>query len=542
MAPMDVDLTLNLILEHAVTRAGEVEVVTRDGTGSLRRYTYADFGERVARLMGALSGLGLAPGDVVATLAANSDRHLEAYFGVPCAGLVLHTLNPRLAPEQLGYVIEKAADRVILVDPEMLPLLHTVPDALGGVRAVVVLGDQVPEAAQGLPSPVAYEQLLDAQPSTYAPPAIDERSPMGICFTTGTTGLPKGVVYSHRSAVLHALTIASGAGIGIGPGDCACAMVPMFHANCFGLPHAAALVGAKQVLYGGSFDPAAYVDLLKAERVTFSAAVPTIWHAVAADLRARRVELPDLKLTVTAGAQPPASLVDAFWDEFGIPMVQAYGMTEASPVVGVCHPKNHMRAWDSERLSSVVRRQAAIPFATVQVSLRNDDGREVPWDGSSMGAVHLRGPAIIGDYLGEERSPEKFTEDGWFNTGDVAVGSPGGYIVIADRTKDLVKSGGEWISSVDMENAIAGMSGVADAAVIAIPDPRWDERPLPCLVAAEGSVVEIEHVRTHLEQSGFARWQLPERIELLEALPRTSVGKIDKKALRETYAGQQALQ
>jgi acyl-CoA synthetase (AMP-forming)/AMP-acid ligase II len=541
MAPMDVDLTLNLILEHAVTRAGEVEVVTRDGSGALRRYTYGAMGGRVARLMNALPALGLGPGDVAATLAVNSERHLEAYFGIPCAGRVLHTLNPRLSPEHLGHVIEKARDKVIFADPDMLPLLGLVAGSLGEVQAVVVLADHVPEAATGLPSAVAYDDVLAAASEDYAPPAIDERAPLGICFTTGTTGLPKGVVYSHRSAVLHAMAIASGAGIGIGPEDCACAMVPMFHANCFGLPHAAALVGAKQVLYGGSFEPGAFVDLLKAEEVTFSAAVPTIWHAVAADMRARGIRLPDLKLTVTAGAQPPASLVDAFWDEFRIPMVQAFGMTEASPVVGLCHPKHHMRGWDAERRDRVVRRQAAIPFAGVQVSLRADDGSEVPWDGSSMGALHLRGPWIIGEYLDGD-APEKFTDDGWFDTGDIAIGSPGGYMVIADRTKDLVKSGGEWISSVDMENAIMGMAAVVEAAVIAIPDPKWDERPLPCVVPADGAGVSIEEMRAHLEAAGFPRWQLPERHETLEALPRTSVGKIDKKALREKYAAAGAIQ
>jgi fatty-acyl-CoA synthase len=340
MLSTDDQLTLNKLLEHAVRYASDVPLVTRAADGSVRRYDYAAFGGRVAQLMNALPELGIETGEVVATLASNSDRHLETYFAIPSAGRVLHTLNPRLSADDLAFTIEAAEDKAIFVDADMLPLLEAFADRLTGLRALVVFGDVVPPTA--FANVVAYEELIANQSDVYRPPFIDERAPLGICFSTGTTGRPKGVTYTHRSTVLHALTIATGAGVAIGPGDCTCAMVPMFHANCFGLPHAAAAVGAKQVFYEGSFDPGAFVDLLIAERATFSAAVPTIWHAIAADLRVRGLRLPDLRHVITAGARPPASLVDEFRNDFGVEMIQAYGMTEASPLVGVAWPKHHM--------------------------------------------------------------------------------------------------------------------------------------------------------------------------------------------------------
>src|SRR6516165_3139537 len=530
---MDDALTLNRLLEHATRFAADVPIVTRTSSGKMRRYSYAELGSRAARLMNAIPSLGVGPGEVIATLASNSDRHLEAYFAVPCAGRALHTLNPRLSPDDLLYTIDTAANKAIFVDPEMLGLLEAVGDRLQRLRAIVVLDDVVPPTS--LANVVAYEDLIEAQPDTYSPPDIDERSPLGICFSTGTTGRPKGVTYTHRSTVLHALTIATGAGMALGPDDCACAMVPMFHANCFGLPHAAAAVGAKQVFYAGSFDAQSFVDLLIAERATFSAAVPTIWHAVAADLRARGKELPDLRHVITAGARPPASLVDEYRNTFGIAMIQAYGMTEASPLVGVAWPKHHMREWDPGRIDREAGQQSCLPLPLVSVDLRDDQGQQVPWDGTTMGNVHLRGPWISRSYLGGVAS-EQFTADGWFSSGDIAVGSPHGYLTVGDRSRDLVESGGEWISSVLMENAICGMDAVAQAAVIAIPDPKWDERPLPCIVAQDDAHVDVESVRAHVVEAGFPRWQRPDRIERIQQLPLTAVGKTDKKALRKLFA------
>lgn len=535
MAPMDVELNLNSFLSHAVDYAAEVEIATREPDGSIRRYTYADLGRRANQLTHGLSELGVEESDTVGTLAWNHDRHLEAYFGIPCSGRVLHTLNPRLVPDDLAYTILKAEDRAVIVDADFLPLLQAVPEAVGKLNAVIVIGASKDTDRSGIPCEfVDYDDLLADQPSTPSEFEVPERAPMGICFTSGTTGRPKGVVYTHRSAVLHALAVASGAGAAIGPTDCVCVQVPMFHANCFGLPHAAAAVGAKQVLNSGPMDPAGLVELLRSERVTFSAGVPTIWQMVARELRERKVRLPDLRHVITAGSQPPPSLIEEYFVDFGIPMIQAWGMTEASPVAGVAWPKNHMRDWDANTLTQRVRKRAGLPLAGVSVRLRNEDGRDVQWDNNSLGSIQMRGPWIAGGYLGGDVGTDQFTDDGWFDTGDVAIGSPDGYLMIADRTKDLVKSGGEWISSIDMENAVMAMPEVVDAAVIAIPDEKWGERPLVFLVPSPGHKVGLDEVRGHLE-GGFARWQLPDRLELLDELPRTSVGKVDKKALRARF-------
>lgn len=538
MAPMDVELNLGMLLTHATDHAGDVEVVTHEPDGSVRRYTYAEMGRRANQLMHGLDRLGIGVGEVVGTLAWNHDRHLETYFAIPCSGRVLHTLNPRLAPDDLAFTIGKAADRAIVVDPDFLPLLRGIPDAVAGVKVVILLGppDSVDEARDLPCDVIGYDDLLADQDDHYDLIEIPERSPMGICFTSGTTGRPKGVVFTHRSAVLHAMAIATGAGAAIGPTDCVCVQVPMFHANCFGMPHAAALVGAKQVLNCGPFDAPALVDLLAVERVTVSAAVPPIWQMVAADLRRRRIRLPDLRHVLAAGSKPPPSLIEEFFTDFGIPMIQAWGMTESSPVVGVAWPKNHMRDWDAATLTDRVRRQAGLPLAGVSVRLRDETGTDLPWDGVSLGDLLMRGPWVAGGYLGGDVGTEQFTPDGYFMTGDAAIGSTDGYLVIADRTKDLVKSGGEWISLIDMENAISGIAGVREAAIIAVADEKWGERPLACVVPADGAAVTLDDLHQHLA-GAFARWQFPDKLELLDALPRTSVGKIDKKTLRARFSG-----
>jgi fatty-acyl-CoA synthase len=309
----------------------------------------------------------------------------------------------------------------------------------------------------------------------------------------------------------------------------------MFHASAWGMPFASVAVGAKQVFFAGALDAAAFVDTMLDERVTIAAGVPTVWFAIADELSRRAVTLPDLRHIVCGGAQPPRSLIERYRDEFGIPIVQAWGMTETSPLASMAWPQHRMRDWDDAAITSVARSQAGLPMPGVQVSIRDEEGRPVSFDGETMGNLHVRGPWVVDRYLGGEGA-DSFTSDGWFNTGDVAIGSPDGYFVIADRTKDLIKSGGEWISSVDMEAAIMAMPGVVEAAVIAIPDPKWQERPLACVVAREGAAIDAAALREHLEQSGFAHWQLPDRIELIDEVPRTAVGKFDKKALRARFA------
>ena len=535
MAMMDAPLTSWLLFSHAATHFAGTEVVTRLGSGEVHRYTYADFAHRSQQLMHALDRLGIQPGERVATLGWNSYRHLECYFGVPCAGRVLHTLNVRLSPAELGWIIADADDRAIFVDADLLPLLEQVPAAdRRGVRHVVVLAGAVPDSS--LPGVLSYEELIGGEPGSYPRREIDERAALGLCYTSGTTGRPKGVVSTHRSAVLHSLAVSSGAGMGIGPRDCALPVVPMFHASAWGMPHAAVAVGAKQVFLAGPLDAAALADMCEQEQVTVTAGVPTVWLALADELSRRPRPLPALRHIFCGGSQPPRALIERYLRDFGLEVIQVWGMTETSPLASVAWPTHAMREWEAERLTTRVRTQAGLPLPGVDISIRASDGTEVPFDGVSLGDLYVRGPWVADGYW-KGAGVEQFGTDGWFRTGDVAIGSPEGYFVIADRSKDLIKSGGEWISSVDMEADIMAMPGVTEAAVVAIPDPKWQERPLAFIVTAGTVQVTREAVRAHLEALGWARWQLPDRIEAIERIPTTSVGKFDKKVLRARLAG-----
>jgi fatty-acyl-CoA synthase len=528
---MDLPLNSWMLFANAAKHRPYAEIVTRDALRATR-LTYPQFAARTQQLMHALDGLGHDRGSRISTLAWNHHRHLEAYFAIPCTGRVIHTANIRVSADDLRYVLGHAHARAILVDPEFLPIVEQVAPDLEELEHVIVLGDTV--HGTSLPNAIAYEDLIADAPTEYERIDIAETRPLGLCYTSGTTGRPKGVIYTHRSTFLHALAVTSGAAMSFGPSDTVLPQVPMFHASAWGMPYAAVAVGAQLVLYRGSLDTAAFVDTLLEERVTVTAAVPTVWLAVADELSARSITLPDLRHIVCGGAQPPRALIDRYARDFGITIVQAWGMTETSPLASMAWPQAHMRDWTEPQLLERVRGQAGVPLPGVEVEIRDEAGKVLPFDGASMGALHVRGPWVAAEYDGGADT-SVFTDDGWFDTGDVAIGSDDGYFVIADRTKDLIKSGGEWISSVDMEAAIMAMSQVAEAAVIAIPDPKWQERPLACVVVRPDAELSLDDVNRHLEAHGFARWQLPQRIELIDAVPKTAVGKFDKKVLRAKF-------
>ncbi len=530
---MDVQLTTWLIFSRAIDHFPHVEVVSRRADGSIHRQTYGEMAVRAQQLMHALDALGVPAGARIGTLAWNGYRHLEAYFAVPCSRRVLHTLNIRLSAEELAYVINHAADEVLLVDAEFLPVVAQIRDRLTSVRHVVVLGPEVVDA--GIDGLLAYEELIAGRPGVYPRPEIDEREVMGLCYTSGTTGRSKGVPYTHRSTLLNVMGVTSMGGMAFGPQDCVLAIVPMFHAAAWGMPYAATSVGAKQAFFAGPFDPEVALQFIADEEVTVAAGVPSVWLTMSDAARAHPERLRTMRHIISGGSQPPPALMSMYEHEFKVPIIQAWGMTETSPLAAAAWPQHAMRHSSTADVERRVRTQAGVPLLGVEVKLEDDNGQPVPFDGVTMGNLFVRGPWVT-DHYERDESPESFV-DGWFRTGDVAVGSPDGYFTIADRTKDLIKSGGEWISSVAMEASIMAMPSVREAVVVGVPDPKWQERPLPCVVLEDGQQVSIAQIREHLEADGFARWQLPDTYVAIGEIPKTAVGKADKKVLRAQYSG-----
>jgi fatty-acyl-CoA synthase len=523
----DYPLALTSVIERAERLSGSRQVVSRRPDGSIHRTTLGECAERSRRLGTALAGIGVGDGDRVATLLWNQPEHLELYFAVPLMGAVLHTLNPRLHPDELGFIAADAEDRVIVVDESLLPVLEGFRSAWEFERVIVVSqGGEVPDGA------IAYESLIDgAEPMVW--PVLDERQAAAMCYTSGTTGRPKGVLYSHRALVLHSLVAALPDTLGVSSRDTILPVVPMFHANAWGLIYAAAFAGSALVLPGPRLDPVNVLELLADERVTMTAGVPTVWMAVlqAIEAEPERWDLSRLGRLLVGGSAVPRSMLEGF-DRHGLTIIQAWGMTETTPLGSVCRlPLELDDLPASEQYD--FRARAGIPAPFVEIRARGDNGEFIEWDDEAMGELEVRGPWVASAYH-RGRGEEKFTEDGWFQTGDVVKINARGCIRICDRSKDLVKSGGEWISSVDVENLLMAHPSVAEAAVIAIPDERWGERPLAVVVLRDGQQASPDDLREHLSLD-FAKWQLPERFEFIDQIPRTATGKFKKTVLRERF-------
>ena len=524
----DFPLTLQHVRRRMRACSPDAQVITLLEPGEVQRASFAEVSERIDRLARALGSLGVRPGDRVATFAWNNQRHFELYFAIPCVGAVLHTLNIRLFEEQLTYIVNHAEDKVIFIDDSLVPLLEELVPTFRGVERYVVMGDG---DAGSLPNALRYEQLLEqAGPGDFDYPDLDERQAAALCYTSGTTGNPKGVLYSHRSNILHAMGQCMADSMALSESDRVLPVVPMFHANAWGVPYGAGMTGADLVMPGANLKPDALATLIEEERITLAAAVPTIWMDLLRYADEHKPDLSSLDRVICGGSAVPYALMKAFEERHGVRIVQAWGMTETSPLGSVARPPSD--ADEDEHWSYRVTAGRIAPL--VEARLVGDDGEEVPWDGESTGELEVRGPWIASAYYNDPSGEEKFDGE-WLRTGDIAAIDPRGYIKISDRAKDVIKSGGEWISSVELENEIMAHPSVLEAAVIAKGDERWGERPLACVVLCEGASLTPEQLTEHLG-SRVAKWWIPDELAFIDEVPKTSVGKFDKKVLRARYA------
>ncbi len=529
----DRPLLISQLIEHAAQNHGDTEIVSRTVEGPIHRYTYRDARLRSKKVAEALLGLGIKMGDRIGTLAWNGYRHFELYYGISGMGAVCHTINPRLFPEQIVYIVNHAEDQLLFVDLNLLPAVEKLLPQLKTVRHVVAMTDRahLPKDCK-IPNLLVYEELIQDKPGTYEWPEFDERTASSLCYTSGTTGNPKGVLYHHRSTLLHAYGSALPDTLGIGARAVVLPVVPMFHVNAWGLPYSGALAGAKLVFPGVALDGASLYELFEKERVTFTAGVPTVWLALLQHMQANKLKLSTLKYAVIGGSAAPPAMIEAFDKEFGVEVLHAWGMSEMSPLGTVNHPKEKHHTFSPKDLLAVRLKQGRPPFG-VEMKIVDDSGKELPRDGKAFGDLLVRGPWITSGYFKGEGG-QVLDKDGWFATGDVATIDPDGYMQITDRSKDVIKSGGEWISSIDLENAAMAHPAVAEAAVIGVAHPKWDERPLLIVHRKPDASIDKKELIEFLG-SKVAKWWLPDDVQFVEAIPHTATGKILKTKLRETF-------
>ena len=532
---METPLLITGIMRHADRNHARQEIVSVTSDDPRHRYTFAECFARSRRLANALSELGASADARIGTLAWNDYRHMELYFGVSCSGRVCHTINPRLFQEQLVYIINHAADEFVFTDPAFITALEAIAAQCPQVRGYVVMTDAAHMPDTSLPHAMCYETLLAKQRDTYDWPDLSESTAAGLCYTSGTTGNPKGVLYSHRSTVLHTYAQALPDTIGLSALDCLLPIVPMFHVGAWGFPYAGVMLGSKFVMPGPKLSaPDVLVDLINTEKVTISGGVPTVWLPVLKHLHDTRGSLDTLSKVAIGGSACPLSMIEEFRDRYDVRVVHAWGMTETSPLGTANNPKPATADLQGTELAQHLQ-SAGRSVPGIELKITDDDGKELPWDGEAFGALKVRGPWVCREYYQLDQASDAHDSDGWFSTGDVATIDPEGYIGITDRTKDVIKSGGEWISSIDLENVAMGHPSIAEAAVIGLRHPKWQERPLLVAVKNDGCDIDTPELIAFFDGK-VARWWVPDDVAFVDELPHTATGKVSKLTLRERFA------